>query len=257
MVMQVLVLATQNAVSYEQLGVATSGATLFRSIGGSMGTAILGAIFTAHLTSELTDRVPRQTAFTDSLQIVFTVATFVLLAAFALSLFIQEKPLRATVESSAGFGEAFGAPVDTDSLREVARGLSRLVGRERTLEFIQDTTTRAGIDLTPGVAWLILRMPAPEDLDEIRAMPHVNAEGLDGAIADARSQGLWDGSGLTEQGRALRGRLVVARTDCLRQLIEDWEPDQHPELDPLLERLAEELGRPPQAPAREAAAVGA
>ena len=35
------------------IGVATSGATLFRSIGGSLGTAILGAVFTARLTSEL------------------------------------------------------------------------------------------------------------------------------------------------------------------------------------------------------------
>src|SRR3954469_21044795 len=46
MVMQVLVLAVQNSVDYEQLGVATSGATLFRSIGGSLGTAILRAGFT-------------------------------------------------------------------------------------------------------------------------------------------------------------------------------------------------------------------
>src|SRR4051812_47182254 len=49
MVMQVLVLAVQNAVPYEQLGVATSGATLFRSMGGSVGTAVLGAIFTNRL----------------------------------------------------------------------------------------------------------------------------------------------------------------------------------------------------------------
>ena len=53
MVMQVLVLAVQNAVPYEQLGVATSGATLFRSMGGSLGTAVLGAIFTGRLTAEL------------------------------------------------------------------------------------------------------------------------------------------------------------------------------------------------------------
>ncbi|HEU4721495.1 MAG TPA: MDR family MFS transporter, partial [Gemmatimonadaceae bacterium] len=38
MVMQVLVLAVQNAVDYRDLGVATSGATLFRSIGGALGT---------------------------------------------------------------------------------------------------------------------------------------------------------------------------------------------------------------------------
>ena len=49
MVMQVMVLAVQNAVSYEDLGVATSAVTLFRFIGGSLGTAVLGAIFAARL----------------------------------------------------------------------------------------------------------------------------------------------------------------------------------------------------------------
>ncbi|HEY5395964.1 MAG TPA: MDR family MFS transporter, partial [Trebonia sp.] len=53
MVMQVLVLAVQNAVDYSDLGVATSGATLFRSIGGSLGTSVLGAIFANRLSTEL------------------------------------------------------------------------------------------------------------------------------------------------------------------------------------------------------------
>ncbi|MGI9005330.1 MAG: DHA2 family efflux MFS transporter permease subunit [Streptosporangiaceae bacterium] len=43
--MQVLVIAVQNAVDYADLGAATSGATFFRSIGGSFGTAVFGAIF--------------------------------------------------------------------------------------------------------------------------------------------------------------------------------------------------------------------
>src|SRR5438552_9630780 len=45
LVMQVLVLAAQNSVPYEMLGVATSGSTLFRQIGGSIGVSIFGAIF--------------------------------------------------------------------------------------------------------------------------------------------------------------------------------------------------------------------
>src|SRR5213075_945850 len=53
LVMQVLVLAVQNAVDYSELGVATSGATLFRSMGGSLGTAGLGAIFSDRLADEL------------------------------------------------------------------------------------------------------------------------------------------------------------------------------------------------------------
>src|SRR5690606_12605778 len=42
MVTQVLVIAVQNAVDYRDLGVATSGASLFRMIGGSVGTAVFG-----------------------------------------------------------------------------------------------------------------------------------------------------------------------------------------------------------------------
>src|SRR3954449_2265045 len=53
MVMQVLVLAVQNAVPYSMLGVATSGATLFRSIGGSLGVAVLGAVFSERLAQDL------------------------------------------------------------------------------------------------------------------------------------------------------------------------------------------------------------
>ena len=57
-VMQVLVLAVQNAVDYRVLGAATSGVTLFRGIGGSVGAAVFGAIFTSRLTSELHGVLP-------------------------------------------------------------------------------------------------------------------------------------------------------------------------------------------------------
>jgi EmrB/QacA subfamily drug resistance transporter len=52
-VMQVLVIIVQNGVSHSQLGVATSGATFFRSVGGSFGTAIFGAIFANVLVGNL------------------------------------------------------------------------------------------------------------------------------------------------------------------------------------------------------------
>jgi EmrB/QacA subfamily drug resistance transporter len=52
-VMQVLVIIVQNGVPHSELGVATSGATFFRSIGGSFGTAIFGAIFSNLLVSNL------------------------------------------------------------------------------------------------------------------------------------------------------------------------------------------------------------
>ena len=51
--LQVLVVAVQNAVSYADLGAATAGATFFRSIGGSFGTAIFGAVFSNVLAGNL------------------------------------------------------------------------------------------------------------------------------------------------------------------------------------------------------------
>src|SRR4051795_1178800 len=113
LVMQVLVLAVQNAVEYSELGVATSGATLFRSMGGAIGTAALGAIFTARLTSELAgsaagrvgsgaidpsaiQRLPAPirdgytNAFTDALSLVFLVGAAILVVAFLLAWAIEE-----------------------------------------------------------------------------------------------------------------------------------------------------------------------
>jgi EmrB/QacA subfamily drug resistance transporter len=56
--MQSLILAVQNAVSPRDLGAGTSAATFFRSLGGSFGVAILGAVLSARLTGELADRLP-------------------------------------------------------------------------------------------------------------------------------------------------------------------------------------------------------
>jgi EmrB/QacA subfamily drug resistance transporter len=68
-VMQVLVTIVQNGVPHSELGVATSGASFFRSIGGSFGTAIFGAIFSNVLIGNLARHlhgVPLPAGFTSS-----------------------------------------------------------------------------------------------------------------------------------------------------------------------------------------------
>ena len=60
MVMQVSLLAIQNAVDYRDLGVATSSAQFFRSLGGSFGVALFGAIMNARLLAELPANVPAE-----------------------------------------------------------------------------------------------------------------------------------------------------------------------------------------------------
>ena len=53
LVMQVLVTAVQNAVAPGDLGAATAGANFFRSIGGSFGTAVFGALYVNELPRQL------------------------------------------------------------------------------------------------------------------------------------------------------------------------------------------------------------
>jgi EmrB/QacA subfamily drug resistance transporter len=58
MVSQVLTVAIQNAVDRRDLGIATASANLFRSLGGSVGVAVFGAIFAARLDVWLPRSVP-------------------------------------------------------------------------------------------------------------------------------------------------------------------------------------------------------
>lgn len=53
LVMQILVTAVQNAVDHEDVGAATAGANFFRSIGGSFGTAVFGALFANEIPRKL------------------------------------------------------------------------------------------------------------------------------------------------------------------------------------------------------------
>ena len=59
MVMQILVLAVQNEAPVEDLGVATSTVTFFRAVGGSVGVALFGALFSSRLGDLLGGRRPR------------------------------------------------------------------------------------------------------------------------------------------------------------------------------------------------------
>jgi EmrB/QacA subfamily drug resistance transporter len=52
-VLQVIVLAVQNAVGPHEIGVATSSSNYFREIGAALGTAWFGALFTGRLTDRL------------------------------------------------------------------------------------------------------------------------------------------------------------------------------------------------------------
>lgn len=278
-VMQVLVLAVQNAVDYRDLGVATSGATLFRSIGGSVGTAVLGSIFSNRLQTELSSAVPRSAAgsvakvhlstaavsrlppalhtaylnaFTNALTTVFAVAAGVAMVAFVTSWLLEERPLRETATASTGVGETFAVPKPTDSLAEASRALSVLVGRDGRRQLVARLAQRAGVDLSPAGCWLILRLQdAPHaDIAALCASYDIALEVGEQARAELADRGLVtrDGgeiTGLTAKGREIAERLTAERRASMERLMEGWSTSENPDLALLLTRLAREVGREP------------
>jgi hypothetical protein len=137
LVMQVLVLVVQNDVGPKDVGVATSTATFFRSVGGSFGVAIFGAIFASrlasqlsHLPSAVTARLgsgvhlnPAQArhlpasvhtaflqAFAHALHGVFLWGMVLAAVPFLLSWFLKEVPLRTTLEPGVEAGAAQAPP---------------------------------------------------------------------------------------------------------------------------------------------------
>jgi len=120
--MQVVVTAVQNSVDRRNMGVATASVTFFRSMGGAIGTALLGAILNIRLKHHLSEIVgaadqapsgpirtddvtaikvlpePIKTwvleAFTRSMDDVFLVAVPFMAVAFVIALTMREKPLR-------------------------------------------------------------------------------------------------------------------------------------------------------------------
>jgi MFS family permease len=243
--MQVLILAVQNSVPYSDLGVATSGATLFRSIGGSLGTAILGAVFSSRVNDEVARGASQSNAFTDALTTVFVVAAAVALVAFLLSWLIEERPLRQTVESP-GLDDVFAPPRDTDSTIELTRELSRALGRTRAVEFISHAAERAGIDLAPREIIVLSRVAHVSALD-VPAFGDISSEEAArrsaAGITELRERGLVGGEPprLTMAGDRVYDNVVSARAAALRTFVADWDPESNPEIDPIVQRLADAL----------------
>jgi EmrB/QacA subfamily drug resistance transporter len=272
MTMQVLVLAVQNAVEYEDLGVATSGATLFRSVGGSVGTAVLGAIFAGRLAAALARSMPAGAsagrvgpdtlralppavrdayvgAFTDALGTVFVVAAAVGAVAFALSWLLEERPLRETVAaSSPQVTEAIAMPAEDDPLTQVATGLTALSRRDVQKRLIERTAQRAGVDLPAAECWLLARLNEHPDVDvpELGRARGITPARLATALRVLLERGyvtrepLGAAHPLTPQGRAVLDRLIAARLDWLREVLSCWAPERHAELAEFVRRLAGE-----------------
>jgi EmrB/QacA subfamily drug resistance transporter len=121
--LQTLILAVQNAVGPGDIGVATSSATFFRSMGGSLGVALFGALFNARLSGNLGStaavggegvsssalgalegldparRAFVEAGFADAITSVFRYGVPLMLAAFLVTWLLEEVPLRSSTHA--------------------------------------------------------------------------------------------------------------------------------------------------------------
>ena len=147
--MQTIVIALQNSVDFQDMGIATSSNTFFRSLGGAFGTAIFGTIFSNRVAHYLQDNIAalqntdpqsltgfdpaklkeittntsvistlppviRETvlhSFAQTFHMVFLAAAPVTFIGFVLAFFLKEKPLQSSTAHHAAKTEAAGEAV--------------------------------------------------------------------------------------------------------------------------------------------------
>ena len=147
--MQTIVIALQNAVDFKDMGVATSANTFFRSIGGTIGVAIFGTIYSNRLAHYMMEGVAKLQAtkpealqgatpeafaelrnntavlktfspdlqasifhaFVQSFHVVFLSAAPVTILGFIVAFFLRETPLRTSAAAQHAKEEAAGESI--------------------------------------------------------------------------------------------------------------------------------------------------
>ncbi|MFV8315438.1 MDR family MFS transporter [Mycobacterium sp. 23] len=180
--MQVLVLIVQNTSDFEDLGVATSGVSFFRTIGSSFGAAIFGSLFVNFLSSRLatalaTTGAPRDAvsspaalhrqpaavaapivhAYSDSLSQVFLCAAPVAAVGFVLALFLREVPLRDIHNSAVDLGDGFGMPSTDTPEQLLENAIARMLRGEPGVR-LRSIAMRPDCRLDVAALWALLRV---------------------------------------------------------------------------------------------------
>jgi len=153
MTMQIMILATQNAVPSDSIGTGTAAVTFFRSLGGAFGSSLFGAIFIAGLSHWIPVLVPGAAAagihvhgnfamspaelhsfpphvqygildaFVRSLHTVFLVGVPIASGMFVAALFLKQMPLRSSSglerpseDLAMSMGEVGAADAESDTV---------------------------------------------------------------------------------------------------------------------------------------------
>ncbi|OBF09889.1 MDR family MFS transporter [Mycobacterium sp. 852002-10029_SCH5224772] len=180
--MQVLVLIVQNTSDFEDLGVATSGVTFFRTIGSSFGAAIFGSLFVNFLDRRIGAALaaggippsavsspgalhrqphdvaaPIVAAYAESLTEVFLWAAPVAVVGFVLALFLREVPLRDIHDSTVDLGDAFGMPTTETPEQMLENAIARMLRGETGMR-LRSIAMRPDCRLDVAALWGVLRI---------------------------------------------------------------------------------------------------
>jgi DNA-binding MarR family transcriptional regulator len=136
-------------------------------------------------------------------------------------------------------------------LDEVQRLLERAVNRENRRELYEMLAGRAGLELPPRACWLLYRVADRPDatVEEVAAHLQVDPERLHEGIDELEAADMIacversDGRQLELTGTGAEAimRLTTARRDSLSELLEGWNPGEHPEVVAMIHELARAL----------------
>ncbi|MBR8742715.1 MDR family MFS transporter [Nocardiopsis sp. MG754419] len=277
LVMQVVVVVVQNAASYDDLGVATSSATFFRSIGGSFGTAVFGAVFAGQLASNLAahadridlppgvdpagleadprllDRLSPQAqagfleAYADAIDVVFLAAVPVALVGFVLALCLRQVPLRTTI-GTPDLDESVSpvAAPSRSAIDQVEHEIYRACGAEGAETMYARLREAAGLDLSIEGCWALthLGVKGPLSVEDLGRMSGLTASRWENVHQELLEGGYlvsdaepWE---LNWRGEDTVRRIYEAQRTALRSLLADFGPEEHPDVFEVLEKVTGE-----------------
>jgi hypothetical protein len=257
--MQILTIIVQNTAAYEDLGVATSGVTFFRTMGSSFGASIMGTVYANGLADRLpaalatagvsADEVatpallhalpdarsaPIIGAYAETLQVVFLAAVPVAGLAFVVALLLKEVPLRGTSRAAAtDTGDGFAMPNSSDSAMRLDVAVAELVRRQPPETFTM--LRESAVDLDAATAWCVRQIGIREWVGGDTSLVAIGHRlGMPGAVlapafATAAAEGYLYGDerayALTEAGKEELDKLVAAFKQWLATELSDWGAD--------------------------------
>jgi EmrB/QacA subfamily drug resistance transporter len=256
--MQVLTLVVQNTASYQDLGVATSAVTFFRTLGGSFGASVFGSLYANFLAGRLPEALARAKvnvsatdtpealhrlpdariapivhAYAVALDHVYIWAVPVAAIGFGVALALKEVPLRGTAQANArDVGDGFGMPTQESSQQRLERAIAGVV-RARGPEALPRVLARSGTTLSPAGTWGVVEIIryrqafGHADLSEIARRHHLPAVVLEPTFAELEHAGVVARDGqalaLTETGETEVTRVIGAFRSWLVAQLSDWE----------------------------------